>query len=135
MWPLAQTYTFKVAYCWIWPKFGQKGQIFCFWSDGLFLLQSFREPYKVSFGSMTSSSGSYCDLQLILNVFTFRAVTHYIGIFGRYQYFVWKSMLFSYRLSNSVFAALLGGKATYKVGLPLSYSNLCFNWCREAFFN
>ena len=80
MWPLAQTYTFRAAYCWIWPKFGQKGQIFCFWSDGLFLLPSFREPYKVSFGSMTSSSGSYCDLQLILKVFTFRAVTHYIRV-------------------------------------------------------
>ena len=31
-------------------KIGQKGQIFCFWSDGLFRLPSIRAPYKVSFG-------------------------------------------------------------------------------------
>ena len=56
---MAKTYPFRATDCWIWPKFGQKGQNFCFWPCGLFLLQSYGKHNKVSFDNLTSSAGSY----------------------------------------------------------------------------
>ena len=73
-------------------------------------------------------------------IFADIGICWYIGILpisvsADISVFLADTTLFSYHLSNSIFAALLGGKATWKVGLPLSYSNSCFNWCIEAFFN
>ena len=79
MWSFAKPYTFRAADCWIWPKFGQKGQIFCFWSDGLFFYHLLEHHIRLHLVRITFSSDSYCDLQHISKVLLFRTLTLYMG--------------------------------------------------------